>query len=210
MGKSNRSRGSTELAGKTSLGRAIMIRTYFNERAAIWDETAAEKDMTKLEQMAERLNIKPGSIILDVGTGTGVFLPFLLGRIGKNGRIVTLDLAEKMLKKARAKSFDGNIDYLCTDVTNIPLHNEIFDIVVCYSSFPHFQDKPRAFAELSRVIKSGGRLLICHTSSRAQINEIHRQIPAVKNDILPDGDEMRLMLSAAGFTEIKVEDNSDS
>ena len=35
-----------------------MIRTYFNQRAAIWDEIASEKDITKLKQMARRLNIK--------------------------------------------------------------------------------------------------------------------------------------------------------
>jgi len=160
--------------------------------------------------MAKRLNIEPGSTLLDVGTGTGVFLPFLLKEIGGGGRIIGSDFAEKMLSKARAKGFDGNIDYLQTDVTSAPLRDEIFDIVVCYSSFPHFQDKPGALGEMNRVMKSGGRLLICHTSSRARINEIHRQIPAVQKDTIPDADEMQLMLSAAGFTEIKIEDNNDS
>ena len=187
-----------------------MIRAYFNQRASIWDDTVAEKNTAKLEWMAESLNIKSGSTILDVGTGTGVFLPFLLNEIGTAGRIVAMDIAEEMLKKARAKGFGGNIDYLQADIASIPLPEETFDAIVCYSSFPHFQDKPRAFAEMKRVIKSGGYLLICHTSSRAQINEIHRQIPVVKNDTIPDGDEMQLMLSAAGFTEIKIEDNSDS
>ncbi len=187
-----------------------MIRAYFNQRATSWDEINSERDTAKLERMAERLNIRSGSTVLDVGTGTGVFLPFLLGKIGKSGRVVASDFAEKMLTQAQAKGFDGNIDYLNADVTNIPLCSEIFDIVVCYSSFPHFQDKPKALAEMKRVIKGGGRLLICHTSSRATINEIHRQIPAVKNDTIPDEDEMHFMLSAAGFTEIKIEDNSDS
>ena len=49
-----------------------MIRTYFNQMAVIWDETAVEKDEVKLKLMAQRLNIKPGSSVLDVGTGTGV------------------------------------------------------------------------------------------------------------------------------------------
>ena len=187
-----------------------MIRAYFNQRAAIWDETASEQDTTKLKRMAERLNIEPGSTILDVGTGTGVFIPFLLSKIGKDGRIVALDFAEEMLKKARAKSFKGNIDCLCTDVTNIPVGDESFDIVVCYSSFPHFSNKPRALTELNRVIKEGGRLLICHTSSRAIINEIHRQIPAVANDIIPDEDEMQIMMSKTGFADIKIDDNSES
>jgi len=187
-----------------------MIRVYFNEKAATWDKTVAERDSTKLERMAKRLKIKPGSIVLDVGTGTGVFIHFLLREMGKGGRIIALDFAEKMLRRARAKGFNGNIDYLCADVTNIPLGNEIFDIIVCYSSFPHFQDKSRALAEMNRVIKRGGRLLICHTSSRASINEIHRQIPAVENDIIPDKSEVQEVLSMAGFVDIKIEDDSEN
>jgi len=183
-----------------------MIRAYFNQKAGTWDETVAKKDTAKLDRMAKRLKIKPGSTVLDVGTGTGVFIPFLLREIGKGGRIVALDLAEKMLRRARAKGFNGNIDYLCADVTDIPLRSEIFDIIVCHSSFPHFQDKPRALAEMNRVIKGGGRLLICHTSSRARINETHRQIPAVENDIIPDEGEMQIILLRAGFIEIKIGD----
>jgi len=183
-----------------------MTRAHFNQKAARWDETSSERDVTKLERMAKRLDIKSGSTLLDVGTGTGVFIPFLLSEIGKGGRIVGLDFAEKMLRRARAKGFNGNIDYLCADVIDIPLGNEIFDIIVCHSSFPHFQDKSRALAEMKRVIRRGGRLLICHTSSRARINETHRQIPAVENDIIPDEGEMQIILLRAGFIEIKIDD----
>ena len=187
-----------------------MSRVYFNQRAAIWDETISERDTTKLERMARRLNIRPGATILDIGTGTGVFLPFLLNEVGKKGQIVALDFAEEMLGKAQAKGFNGNIAYLNADVTHIPLGEGIFDMVVCYSSFPHFQDKPRVLAEIKRVTKSGGELLICHTSSRARINQIHRQIPAVANDIVPDEGEMQIMLSMAGFTDIRLNDSGGS
>ena len=187
-----------------------MIRAYFNQRAAIWDETASEQDTTKLKRMARRLNIKPGSTVLDVGTGTGVFIPFLLSKIGKNGQIVALDFAEEMLRQAQAKGCNRNIDYLHADVTNIPLGEEIFDIVICYSSFPHFPNKPRALTEMNRVIKTGGKLFICHTSSRTKINEIHRQIPAVENDLIPDKGEMQIMLSMAGFTSIEIDDDSEN
>jgi len=185
-----------------------MIRTYFNHRAVIWDETNSETDISKLEQMAKRLNIKPGATVLDVGCGTGVFIPFLLSRVRREGRLVALDFAEEMLNRAWAKGF--NVAYLHADVTSIPVGDEVFDVVVCYSSFPHFQDKPRALAEINRVTKSGGRLLICHTSSRAMINQFHRQIPAVENDTIPDEQEMQFLLSWAGFTNIKIEDSSQS
>jgi ubiquinone/menaquinone biosynthesis C-methylase UbiE len=197
------------VAEETATGGEAVIGEYFNQRAGIWDETSSETDMAKLELMSKRLKIKPGSTVLDVGCGTGVFIPFLLSRIGGEGRLVALDIAEEMLERARAKGFK-DVEYLLADVTSIPLGDEIFDAVVCYSSFPHFQDKPRALAEINRVTKSGGRLFICHTSSRTVVNRLHRQIPAVANDIIPDKPEMQLMLSRAGFTDIKIEDSKES
>ena len=187
-----------------------MLRTYFNDRADIWDENIAEKDTAKLERMAERLGLKSGSGVLDVGTGTGIFLPFIQSKIGGEGRIVALDIAEEMLRKARAKSLNGNINYLQADIMDIPLDSEIFDSVVCYSSFPHFRDKLKALSEINRVMKNGGRLVICHTSSRAHINEIHSQMPIVKDDLLPDEDEMTAILTVTGFSGIKVEADSDN
>ena len=187
-----------------------MIKTYFSRMAAVWDETAAENDEAKLRLMAERLNIRPGATVLDVGTGTGVFIPFLLSKIGNRGQIVALDVAEEMLRRARAKGFNGMVAYLNADVVNMPLPDETFDSVVCYSSFPHFQDKPKALAEIYRVTRSGGYLFICHTSSRDAVNEIHSSIPEVENDLIPDADEMRIMLAKAGFIDIRIEDYRES
>jgi len=187
-----------------------MIRTYFNGKAAIWDELAAERDQSKLRQMAARLEIRPGSVVLDIGTGTGVFLPFLWQRIGCEGRILALDIAEEMLHRARRKDFDGVVAYLNADAAHIPLAGALLDSVVCYSSFPHFQDKAKALAEMYRVLRDGGRLYICHTSCREAINGLHNGIPEVCHDVIPEEREMRLLLSAAGFTGIEIEDNCEN
>ena len=187
-----------------------MIRTYFNSKAAIWDEIIAEKDTAKLQRMANLLNIEQDSCLLDVGTGTGVFVPLLLNKIDKGGLLVALDVAEEMLKMSRAKCFRGNIEYLHADTSCIPAGKEIFDAIVCYSSFPHFQDKRWAFAEIFRVLKKGGSLFICHTSSKAAINEIHRGIPLLESDIIPEEDQMRNMLLAAGYSDITIDDLADS
>jgi ubiquinone/menaquinone biosynthesis C-methylase UbiE len=187
-----------------------VTKAYFNQQAHIWDEEIAEKDTAKLQSIADFLMIESGSIILDIGTGTGVLLPYLLSKVGMDGKIIALDHAEKMLLKAKTKNFVGNISFLCADVMTIPITDEYCDAVVCYSSLPHFPNKPIALLEIKRILKKGGRVFICHSSGREHINFIHQRIPVVQNDLLPDAIEMMAMLKTAGFTEINVEDKADS
>jgi SAM-dependent methyltransferase len=115
-----------------------------------------------------------------------------------------------MLAKARAKYTDEHIEFLHADIMEIPIYEEMFDSVVCYSSFPHFRDKKKALARIRQVIKPGGRISICHTSSRDHINGIHATLPGMENDLLPSSDEMRVLFSDAGFTVVKIEEDSES
>ena len=186
-----------------------MSKDFFNSRAATWDDKAAEKDVSKLKAMAARLDIKPGATLLDVGTGTGAFVPFLLKKIGRKGNLVCLDFAEEMLKIAKAKSFKGNIRYLCADIEESRLAGNSFDAAVCYSVFPHFQDKPKALKEIHRLLKKDGWLFICHTSGRRAINEIHRSLPEVCDHLFPENDNTRRILSEAGFEDIEIYDGKD-
>ncbi|MBN1160794.1 MAG: methyltransferase domain-containing protein [Dehalococcoidales bacterium] len=186
-----------------------MSRDFFNSRAAAWDDEVAEKDISRLETIAERLDIKPGDSVLDIGTGTGVFVPFLLKKIGGKGKLVCLDFAEEMLKIAREKGFKGDINYLCADIENNSLEDDSFDAVVCYSVFPHFNNKMKAFKEIYRLLKKGGRLYICHSSSRQAINEVHKSIPEVCSHLFPENEDTRGMLSDAGFEDITISDSKE-
>jgi ubiquinone/menaquinone biosynthesis C-methylase UbiE len=187
-----------------------VTRIFFNQKASVWDETCCEQDTAKLKVLAERLRIEPGATLLDVGSGTGIFLPLLLTKIGDQGVLVAIDYAEEMIKRVRGKDVSGRICYLQGDVASLPFGSELFDACVCYSSFPHFQDKPKALQEMNRVLKEGGRLIICHTSNRNEINRLHRQIPAVANDIIPAEDKLKTMLKRAGFINIRIDDDATS
>ena len=186
-----------------------MSKDFFNSRATTWVEKVAEKDVSKLEAMLSRLDIEAGASVLDVGTGTGVFVPLLLKKIGREGKLVCLDFAEEMLKITRAKGFKGNISYLCADIENSHLADKSFDAVVCYSVFPHFRDKPKVLREINRLLKKEGQLFICHTSSRQAINEIHRSLPEVCDHLFPENEETHRMLSEAGFEDIRISDGED-
>jgi ubiquinone/menaquinone biosynthesis C-methylase UbiE len=186
-----------------------MSQEFFNARATTWDEKVAEKDLSKLETMLARIDIKSGDTVLDVGTGTGVFVPFLLRKIGQAGRLICLDYAEAMLDIAREKDFKGNVSFLCADIENSGLPDEAFNAVVCYSVFPHFEDKPKALSEICRVLQPGGRLFIAHTSSRQAINDIHRSLPEVCGHVFPENEEMKRLLDEAGFVDIHISESHE-
>jgi ubiquinone/menaquinone biosynthesis C-methylase UbiE len=185
-------------------------REYFNQLAGKWDKMTTEETRSRLPEMIRDLRIKPGDALLDVGGGTGILLPLLYEVAGNKSKIISLDIAEEMLKRARNNSYSNNIHYVHADVTAIPLASETFDFVICYSCFPHFPDKTKALAEMARVLRSNGRLVICHTASRHEINKLHESIgDVIMNDTIPDEATMRDMLTASGLKTIEVRDEAN-
>jgi len=183
-------------------------RQFFDQAAADWDALEVEETYTRLREIVAGLGIAPGATVLDVGCGTGVLLPLLHERLNGEGRIVALDLSGEMLKRARSKGQPAL--YAQGDAQSLPLPEGIFDWVICNAVFPHFPDKPRALAELRRVLRAGGRLVICHTASRQAINEFHRSVGGVvAHDTIPDEGEMLHLLREAGLGEAQVRDEPD-
>ena len=186
-----------------------MSRSYFNKLADVWDNTATEKDRVKLEKMAERIEIEQGDKILDVGCGTGIFLPFLARKTRFYEHIYAIDIAEEMLFKSVKKYARKDAVFIQADIIYSPFGKCSFDAVVCYSSFPHFNNKEASLLEMRRILKDKGVLYICHTADRLTINERHSGIPEVRKDVLPSGPELSEMFERAGFMNISIEDNED-
>jgi ubiquinone/menaquinone biosynthesis C-methylase UbiE len=184
-------------------------REYFNQLAGKWDKMTTEETRSRLPEMIRDLRIKPGDALLDVGGGTGILLPLLYEVAGNKSKIISLDIAEEMLKRARNNSYPTNIHYIHADVAAIPLVGETIDLVICYSCFPHFPDKTGALAEMARVLRSNGRLVICHTASRHEITKLHESIgDVIGNDTIPDEAMMHRMLAASGLKKIKIQDEA--
>lgn len=182
---------------------------WFNEKAATWDNIATEQTRQRLYRIVQSLHISPGSRILDVATGTGILLPWLLAAAGPTGRVTAIDFAPRMIAEAQKKHPQG-VQLLVADVHHLPFADRSFDEVICNSAFPHFTDQPRAMREMARVLVAGGRLTICHPAPRQELNEFHRRLGGVVgNDMLPDTAAMQEMARAAGLVQTTITDGPE-
>lgn len=185
-------------------------RKYFNDKAEGWDETVRNNDAQKLRALSDRLIIPEQAWILDVGTGTGVFLPYLKEKVNHQSRVICMDFAFNMLVQAKLKNVAVDVDYVCAEIESLRFSPGLFDVVMCYSTFPHFHDKPRALLTIHQLLKPGGRMYIGHTASRETINNIHRAIPDFQDHLIPDKNEMEILFHKAGFSEFAISEYPDS
>ena len=183
-------------------------RDYFNRLAPKWDRMAPREP--RLKEYLVRFGVAEGDRVLDVGAGSCRTTDAIRDRIGPSGCVVALDLAESMLFEAKKSLLDPHILFLCSDVHELPVRNDSFDRILCYSVFPHFQNPHRALCELHRVLKADGKLLILHSSSHAILNAFHASLDGpVQRDRLPSPEEMRSMLEASCFHVIRADEAED-
>lgn len=153
-------------------GGIIITQNYFNSIAKEWDKHPREGE----NFIGKALSLLPDfddPYILDIGTGTGVLIPYLIDEYGDSVSIVALDYAEKMIEIARGKYGDyQNIDFVVDDFYDYQFSHS-FDIIIGYSVFPHLPDKEKVLQKMREGLNAGGRLLIFHSASREKINSIH-------------------------------------
>jgi len=178
------------------------IQAFFDDLAGRWDSIVNQQHAPKLCAIVERLGIPKVARILDVGTGTGVLLPFLAPQAISGRRVTAVDLSFEMLRRA-AQHPDINrraVSLAQADATGLPFAPDVFDWVLCNSVFPHFSDQPACVRELARVLRPGGRLMICHSQSRKAINELHHSHGGIiGGHELPAKPVMIRMMTAAGL-----------
>lgn len=184
-------------------------REFFNSMAKKWD-SIVNHDERKINKILNMVQIKEGSKVLDVGTGTGVLIPFLYSYAGNTGKIIAVDEAEKMIDVAKKKYSYENVEFVAGDVLEIELPEDYFDYIMCYSMFPHFGDKKTAVEKLARYLKKTGKFVICHSQSREAINNLHKEVSeVVKNDRLPPVSVIRDYYKVAGIEVIAEIDNEN-
>jgi demethylmenaquinone methyltransferase/2-methoxy-6-polyprenyl-1,4-benzoquinol methylase len=172
-------------------------RAFFNEVASNWDDKFSNSVTSDfLEMLVSRLKLRTGMKVLDVGTGTGILIPTLAKAVGNSGLVVAVDFAEKMVETSKRKySGLSNVKIEIKNAENLDYPVGYFDAVICFGMFPHIQNKEKALARMSFVLKSKGKLMIAHALGSKELNELHsREAPLIANDILPSKREMSKLL----------------
>jgi SAM-dependent methyltransferase len=173
------------------------------------------------ERLLAGLDPQAGERILEIGAGIGEVGLLVAERVGADGHVLITDQAEAMVEAVRRRSGDRrNISVEVADAQSLDLPDGSFDGIVSRFAYMLVPDMAAAFAESRRVLRPGGRLVFAvwasapenpwaSTLGRTMIELGHAEPPepdAPGPFRLADPDRIRDLVSAAGFTDVGVED----
>lgn len=171
------------------------------------------------QQTVERLSLRPGDQVLDVCCGTGASAIPAAVRVGSQGKVLAIDIAESLLElgrnKAQQQSLE-NIEFQYGDFENLGLNDESFDAVVCVFGIFFVPDMLTAVRELWRMVRPGGKLAITswgkkvfEPASKKFWDTIQVERPDLYRDFTPweritEPTSLQALLEAGGATQVKV------
>jgi demethylmenaquinone methyltransferase/2-methoxy-6-polyprenyl-1,4-benzoquinol methylase len=176
--------------------------------------------------------VRPGDVVLDVAGGTGDLARAFAGRVGARGLVVLSDVNEAMLHQGRDRLLDDGVivPALLCDGEKLPFADATFDLVSVAFGLRNMTHKDQALAEMARVLKPGGRLLVLEFSKVAaplakaydwySFNVLPRIGRWVAGDadsyrylaesirVHPDQETLKAMMKTAGFGHVDVHNMS--
>lgn len=144
---------------------------------------------------------QPGQSVADFGFGGGVGIRPLVDRVGTTGRVHGVEIADTMLAGARrrfaAEIGDDRLHLHSGDLTALPLGEASLDAAITTNTIYFIEDLPRAFAEVARVIRPGGRFVV----GLGDPEEMRKYPFTAHGFRLRPVDEVVELLRAAGFAD---------
>jgi SAM-dependent methyltransferase len=147
-------------------------QAFFAVRAESWDGKFGD-DLPAYAAAVTQARIAPGSTALDVGCGTGRALPALRDAVGPGGLVIGMDLTPQMLHVAHANGRARAAALLLADAHHLPLADASIDTVFAAGLLTHLTDLHGGLAELARVTRPAGQLVVFHPTGRAALAARH-------------------------------------
>ncbi len=143
-------------------------RAFFGIRAQTWDAKFGD-DLPAYAQAVAEARLPGGGVVVDVGCGTGRALPALRAAVGAAGAVIGVDITPQMIRVARDRGRAEHGSLLLADARWLPLAAGSVDAVFAAGLIMHLPDPGAGLAELARVTRAGGRLVLFHPSGRAAL-----------------------------------------
>ncbi len=122
--------------------------------------------------------IKTGDHVLDLGSGAGNDCFVARAIVGETGKVTGLDFTDAMITKAEANNLKlgyTNVEFVKGDIEEMPLPDNNFDVIVSNCVLNLVPDKNKAFAQMKRVLKSGGHFCVSDVVIKGELPETLRQ-----------------------------------
>jgi arsenite methyltransferase len=161
-------------------------------------------------------SLKPGEVVLDLGSGGGLDVLLAAQRVGPEGFAYGLDMTDEMLAVARGnaeKAGATNVSFLKGDIEAIPLPNDTIDVILSNCVINLAPDKGQVLGDAFRVLKPGGRLAISDIVIDGDLSGLPLNEVQIRAGLSWAGciagaltrDQYRTLLADAGFTDIAVD-----
>lgn len=156
-----------------------MSQAAFDDRVAAYAQSPTHREGPTLDLTREFAGARPGDLVLDVSTGTG-FTAHALAAMST--RVVAADIAPNMLRHTRSTA-PVDLQAVQTDTHALAFADQAFDVVTCRHAFHHYRDGRAAMAEMARVARMDGRVVITDTISPddAEVAEAMHQIESLRD-----------------------------
>ena len=201
---------------------------YWSEVAPGWVEAEQRTELiggAPGRLAMDRLDLRPGLRLLDIGCGTGGTTVELALRTSPGGTAVGLDIAPGMLARARERAKSAAVELLHGDAQQLDLGASSFDAAFSRFGVMFFDDATKAFANVRRALRPGGRLaFVCwrgldrndwmRIPATAATSVLGAPLSVPHGDgpgpfSLANPDRIRSVLGSAGFRDIDVSPQND-
>ncbi|HUK08941.1 MAG TPA: arsenite methyltransferase [Stellaceae bacterium] len=154
--------------------------------------------------------MKPGEVVVDLGSGTGFDCFLAATQVGPNGRVIGVDMTHEMLAKARenaSKVGASNVEFRLGEIEHLPIADNTADVILSNCVINLVPDKAQVFCEAFRVLKPGGRLAISDVVNTAPLSpELAADPTLICGCVVgaAPAHKIKAWLRDAGFTDIRV------